>query len=231
MTTSNTRARILDALQDILVGAGYSSVTLETVLRAGDGLYMAAIAGLPRPDPELTRRTIDRLVGSRTRCAGLVDVGTGEPFRVRPRTVGPRCREGVRTVRAKPCPRRRFVCPLLREAWEETLPCARVSRVCSLRCDERRSSLVCAASFPEGPRCPPRSGLSLEGDDVVLFTCPGTWFTSQELCCRCRAVGESRARSPGEKVRCALPRGVDVLCRPGEWFSQDCPHLAGTSTG
>ncbi|MBE1457199.1 AcrR family transcriptional regulator [Nocardiopsis terrae] len=37
-------------------------VLAETILRAGDGLYMAEIAGLPRPDPELTRRMIDRLV-------------------------------------------------------------------------------------------------------------------------------------------------------------------------
>src|SRR5690625_2048446 len=33
VTTSNTRARILDALQDILIGAGYSAVTLEAVAR------------------------------------------------------------------------------------------------------------------------------------------------------------------------------------------------------
>ena len=33
VTTSNTRDRILDALQDILVDAGYSSVTLELVAR------------------------------------------------------------------------------------------------------------------------------------------------------------------------------------------------------
>ena len=37
-------------------------VLAEIILRAGDGLYMAAIAGLPQPDPELTRRMIDRLV-------------------------------------------------------------------------------------------------------------------------------------------------------------------------
>ncbi len=37
-------------------------VLAEIVLRAGDGLYMAAIAGLPQPDPVLTQRMIDRLV-------------------------------------------------------------------------------------------------------------------------------------------------------------------------
>ncbi|MFD6949914.1 TetR family transcriptional regulator [Nocardiopsis sp. TSRI0078] len=36
-------------------------VLAEIILRAGDGLYMSAIAGLPQPDPELTRRMIDRL--------------------------------------------------------------------------------------------------------------------------------------------------------------------------
>lgn len=37
-------------------------VLAEIILRAGDGLYMAAIAGLAPPDPELTGRMIDRLV-------------------------------------------------------------------------------------------------------------------------------------------------------------------------
>ncbi len=37
-------------------------VLAEIILRAGDGLYMAAIAGLPQPDPALTQRMIDRLV-------------------------------------------------------------------------------------------------------------------------------------------------------------------------
>lgn len=37
-------------------------VLAEIILRAGDGLYMSAIAGLPQPDPDLTRRMIDRLV-------------------------------------------------------------------------------------------------------------------------------------------------------------------------
>ncbi|MFL1379120.1 TetR/AcrR family transcriptional regulator, partial [Nocardiopsis protaetiae] len=34
MNASNTRDRILDALQEILVQEGYSSVTLEAVARA-----------------------------------------------------------------------------------------------------------------------------------------------------------------------------------------------------
>jgi len=37
-------------------------VLAEIILRAGDGLYMSAIAGLPQPDPALTRSMIDRLV-------------------------------------------------------------------------------------------------------------------------------------------------------------------------
>lgn len=37
-------------------------VLAEVILRAGDGLYMSAIAGLPQPDPELTRRMIDCLI-------------------------------------------------------------------------------------------------------------------------------------------------------------------------
>ncbi|MEV2276591.1 TetR/AcrR family transcriptional regulator [Nocardiopsis sp. NPDC049922] len=37
-------------------------VLAEIILRAGDGLYMAAIAGLPQPDPELRQRMFDRLV-------------------------------------------------------------------------------------------------------------------------------------------------------------------------
>ncbi|WP_211716740.1 TetR/AcrR family transcriptional regulator [Nocardiopsis sp. MG754419] len=37
-------------------------VLAEIILRAGDGMYMAAIAGLGRPDPDLTSRMIDRLV-------------------------------------------------------------------------------------------------------------------------------------------------------------------------
>ncbi|MFE1165758.1 TetR/AcrR family transcriptional regulator [Nocardiopsis sp. NPDC058789] len=36
MSTSNTRDRILDALQDILIAEGYSSVTLEAVARAAE---------------------------------------------------------------------------------------------------------------------------------------------------------------------------------------------------
>jgi len=37
-------------------------VLAEIILRAGDGLYMSAIAGLPQPDPALTQGMIDRLV-------------------------------------------------------------------------------------------------------------------------------------------------------------------------
>jgi AcrR family transcriptional regulator len=37
-------------------------VLAEIILRAGDGLYMAAIAGLPQPDPQLTQDVFDRLV-------------------------------------------------------------------------------------------------------------------------------------------------------------------------
>ncbi|WP_159942699.1 MULTISPECIES: TetR/AcrR family transcriptional regulator [unclassified Nocardiopsis] len=36
-------------------------VLAEIILRAGDGLYMSAVAGLAQPDPDLTRRMIDRL--------------------------------------------------------------------------------------------------------------------------------------------------------------------------
>ncbi len=37
-------------------------VLAEIILRAGDGLYMAAIAGLPQPDPALRQQMFDRLV-------------------------------------------------------------------------------------------------------------------------------------------------------------------------
>lgn len=37
-------------------------VLAETVRLAGSGMYLSAIAGLPRPDPELTGRVVDRLI-------------------------------------------------------------------------------------------------------------------------------------------------------------------------
>ena len=37
-------------------------VLAEVILRAGDGLYMSAIAGMPQPSPEMNQRMIDRLV-------------------------------------------------------------------------------------------------------------------------------------------------------------------------
>lgn len=43
-------------------------VLAEIILRAGDGLYMSAIAGLPQPDPELARRMTDHLVDAADRA-------------------------------------------------------------------------------------------------------------------------------------------------------------------
>ncbi|WP_017615068.1 TetR/AcrR family transcriptional regulator [Nocardiopsis salina] len=37
-------------------------VLAEVILRAGDGLYMSAIAGMPQPSPEMNQQMIDRLV-------------------------------------------------------------------------------------------------------------------------------------------------------------------------
>ncbi|WP_017606624.1 TetR/AcrR family transcriptional regulator [Nocardiopsis alkaliphila] len=48
--------------QELLHAELTDPVLAEIILRAGDGLYMAAIAGLPQPAPELTQRMIDRLV-------------------------------------------------------------------------------------------------------------------------------------------------------------------------
>ncbi|SDE25692.1 TetR/AcrR family transcriptional regulator [Rhodococcus tukisamuensis] len=38
-------------------------VQAEIVRLAGDGLYLAALMGLPQPDPELHRKVVDRLLG------------------------------------------------------------------------------------------------------------------------------------------------------------------------
>ena len=48
--------------RDLLHAELTDPVLAELILRAGDGLYMAAIAGMPLPEPELTQRMIDRLV-------------------------------------------------------------------------------------------------------------------------------------------------------------------------
>ncbi|MFF0817075.1 TetR/AcrR family transcriptional regulator [Rhodococcus sp. NPDC003318] len=38
-------------------------VQAEIVRLVGDGIYLAALMGLPQPDPELHRRVVDRLLG------------------------------------------------------------------------------------------------------------------------------------------------------------------------
>lgn len=40
-------------------------VQAEIVRLAGDGIYLAALMGLPQPDPELHRKVVDRLLGRR----------------------------------------------------------------------------------------------------------------------------------------------------------------------
>ncbi|WP_029137129.1 TetR/AcrR family transcriptional regulator [Nakamurella lactea] len=39
-------------------------VTAEIILQVGNGMYLAAVCGLPAPDPELTRQLVDRLVAA-----------------------------------------------------------------------------------------------------------------------------------------------------------------------
>ncbi|MFC4561031.1 TetR/AcrR family transcriptional regulator [Nocardiopsis mangrovi] len=45
-------------------------VLAETIRLVGDGLYLASIAGLPRPDPELVRRVTDRLIAQADAATG-----------------------------------------------------------------------------------------------------------------------------------------------------------------
>lgn len=39
-------------------------VTAEIILQVGNGMYLAAVCGLPAPDPGLTRELVDRLVAA-----------------------------------------------------------------------------------------------------------------------------------------------------------------------
>ncbi|WP_246098032.1 TetR/AcrR family transcriptional regulator [Rhodococcus spelaei] len=51
-------------------------VQAEIVRLAGDGIYLAALMGLPQPDPELHRQVVDRLLGRMpARSPGLPDEG------------------------------------------------------------------------------------------------------------------------------------------------------------
>ena len=58
---ANLVKELFDRWGELLHAELTDPVLAETIRLAGDGMYMSSIAGLGRPDPELTQKVIDRL--------------------------------------------------------------------------------------------------------------------------------------------------------------------------
>lgn len=57
-------ADIFAAWEEPIRAAVPEPVTAEIILQVGNGMYLAAVCGLPAPDPDLTGRLVDRLVAA-----------------------------------------------------------------------------------------------------------------------------------------------------------------------
>lgn len=57
-------ADIFAAWEEPIRAAVGDPVTAEIILRVGNGMYLAAVCGLPAPDPDLTNALVDRLVAA-----------------------------------------------------------------------------------------------------------------------------------------------------------------------
>ncbi|MGW5649210.1 TetR/AcrR family transcriptional regulator [Saccharopolyspora sp. NPDC003752] len=55
-------ARVFSRWSELLTDYIGDPVLAETVRLVGDGLYLSALSGLPRPDPDLLRRVFDRIL-------------------------------------------------------------------------------------------------------------------------------------------------------------------------